>query len=145
MSGIMSSHVTRQDPLEALTAHLDPPFAAVDLAAFDANAADLVRRANGVPIRVASKSLRCRALVERALARPGYRGVMSYSDAERSRLPGRRAVLRGKATAGPRSRKSFVIGSAAVTALAAAVLATSPRGTSPWLQRRCSASVSVPT
>jgi D-serine deaminase-like pyridoxal phosphate-dependent protein len=82
MSGIMSTHVSRQDPLEALTAHLDPPFAAVDLAAFDANARDLVRRADGVPIRVASKSLRCRALIQRALARPGYRGVMCYSLAE---------------------------------------------------------------
>ena len=64
------------------TAHLDPPFAVVDLAAFDANARDLVRRSDGVPIRVVSKSLRCRHLIERALARPGYRGVMSYSLAE---------------------------------------------------------------
>ena len=71
-----------RDQLERATAHLDPPFAVVDLAAFDANARDLVRRANGVPIRVVSKSLRCRHLVERALARPGYRGVMSYSLAE---------------------------------------------------------------
>src|SRR6202041_1641131 len=64
------------------TADLDPPLAVVDLAAFDSNARDLVRRANGVPIRVVSKSLRCRHLIERALARPGYRGVMSYSLAE---------------------------------------------------------------
>ena len=82
MSGIVSSHVSRKDQLDGLTAHLDPPFAVVDLAAFDANARDLVRRANGVPIRVASKSLRCRHLVQRALAQPGYRGVMSYSLAE---------------------------------------------------------------
>src|SRR6201992_1485781 len=68
--------------LTAATAHLDPPFAVVDLDAFDANAADLVRRANGVPIRVVSKSLRCRALIDRVLARPGYRGVMAYSLAE---------------------------------------------------------------
>src|SRR5579859_7551124 len=88
MSGILSGHVTRRDPVEALTAHLDPPFAVVDLAAFDANARDLVRRANGVPIRVASKSLRCRALIERALARPGYRGVMCYSLAEARWLHG---------------------------------------------------------
>ena len=47
------------------TADLDPPFAVVDLAAFDDNAADLVRRAGGKPIRVASKSVRCRALLER--------------------------------------------------------------------------------
>ena len=37
------------------TAGLDPPLAVVDLAAFDHNAADLVRRAAGRPIRVASK------------------------------------------------------------------------------------------
>jgi D-serine deaminase-like pyridoxal phosphate-dependent protein len=61
------------------TADLDPPLALVDLAAFDANAADLTRRAAGLPIRVATKSLRCRFLIERALAAPGYRGVMCYS------------------------------------------------------------------
>jgi D-serine deaminase-like pyridoxal phosphate-dependent protein len=64
------------------TADLDPPFAVVDLAAFDSNARDLVRRSGGVPIRVVSKSLRCRRLIERALAQPGYRGVMCYSLAE---------------------------------------------------------------
>ncbi len=51
----------------------------IDLDAFDANAADLVRRAGGKPIRVASKSLRVPALVQRALARPGFAGVLSYS------------------------------------------------------------------
>jgi D-serine deaminase-like pyridoxal phosphate-dependent protein len=61
------------------TAALDPPLALVDLAAFDRNAADLTRRAAGRPIRVATKSLRCRYLIERALARPGYQGVMCYS------------------------------------------------------------------
>ncbi len=82
MSGIMSRDVDGQDQLDRATAHLDPPFAVVHLAAFDANARDLVRRAGGVPIRVVSKSLRCRHLIERALARPGYRGVMSYALAE---------------------------------------------------------------
>ena len=64
------------------TAKIDPPLALVDLDAFDANAADLTRRAAGRPIRVATKSLRCRYLIERALAQPGYRGVMCYSLAE---------------------------------------------------------------
>ena len=67
---------------DQVTADLDPPFAVVDLAAFDSNARDLVRRSGGVPIRVVSKSLRCRHLIERALAQPGYRGVMCYSLAE---------------------------------------------------------------
>ncbi|GAA2235362.1 MULTISPECIES: amino acid deaminase/aldolase [Kitasatospora] len=64
------------------TAHLDAPLAIVDLAAFDANAADLVRRAAGKPIRVASKSVRCRALLERVLAVQGFAGIMSYTLAE---------------------------------------------------------------
>src|ERR1700734_796267 len=78
----MARLVNDRAQFEQAPAPLDPPFAVVDLAAFDANARDLVRRANGVPIRVVSKSLRCRHLIERALARPGYRGVMSYSLAE---------------------------------------------------------------
>lgn len=64
------------------TAHLDAPLAVVDLEAFDANADDLVRRAAGKPIRVASKSVRCRALLERVLAREGFAGVMSFTLAE---------------------------------------------------------------
>ncbi len=64
------------------TAHLDAPLAIVDLAAFDANADDLVRRARGKPVRVASKSVRCRALLERVLGREGFRGVMSFTLAE---------------------------------------------------------------
>lgn len=64
------------------TAHLDAPLALVDLDAFDANAADLVRRAAGKPVRVASKSVRCRALLERVLERPGFAGVMSFTLAE---------------------------------------------------------------
>ncbi|WP_030616345.1 amino acid deaminase/aldolase [Streptomyces sclerotialus] len=64
------------------TAHLDAPLAIVDLAAFDANAADLVRRAHGKPVRVASKSVRCRALLERVLARDGFAGIMSFTLAE---------------------------------------------------------------
>jgi D-serine deaminase-like pyridoxal phosphate-dependent protein len=82
MPGIMTKLSNGENLLEEATAHLDPPFAVVDLAAFDANASDLVRRASGVPIRVASKSLRCRSLIERVLKQPGYRGVMAYSLAE---------------------------------------------------------------
>lgn len=61
---------------------LDAPFAIVDLEAFDANAADLLRRAAGKPIRVVSKSVRCRYLLERVLAMPGFEGLMCYSLAE---------------------------------------------------------------
>jgi D-serine deaminase-like pyridoxal phosphate-dependent protein len=50
--------------LDAATAHLEAPFAIVDMAAFRANAAAMVSRAAGKPIRLASKSLRCRYLIE---------------------------------------------------------------------------------
>ncbi|MET3963726.1 D-serine deaminase-like pyridoxal phosphate-dependent protein [Marmoricola sp. OAE513] len=55
------------------------PMVVVDLDAFDANAADLLRRAGGTPIRVASKSLRIPALLERTLALPGFAGVLGYA------------------------------------------------------------------
>jgi D-serine deaminase-like pyridoxal phosphate-dependent protein len=66
----------------AVTSHPEPlptPVAVVDLDAFDANAADLVRRAGGTPVRVASKSLRVPALVSRALALDGFHGVLAYT------------------------------------------------------------------
>jgi D-serine deaminase-like pyridoxal phosphate-dependent protein len=65
--------------LDAATAHLDPPFAVLDVTAFDHNARDLARRAAGLPIRVASKSLRCRWALDRALAGPATRGVMCFT------------------------------------------------------------------
>ncbi|MBP2475496.1 D-serine deaminase-like pyridoxal phosphate-dependent protein [Crossiella equi] len=67
---------------DAATAHLDPPLAAVDLEAFHGNAAELVRRAHGRPIRIASKSVRVRELLGLALEKPGYAGLMCYSLAE---------------------------------------------------------------
>ena len=66
-------------PWDAATSAVQPPLAVVDLDAFDANADDLVRRASGKPIRVASKSVRCRTLLSRALSRPGFSGVMAYA------------------------------------------------------------------
>ena len=58
------------------------PIAVVDVDTFDANAADLVRRAAGKPIRVASKSLRVPALISRALDHDGFAGVLAYTLAE---------------------------------------------------------------
>ncbi|GAA4119550.1 amino acid deaminase/aldolase [Knoellia locipacati] len=67
------------DALERATAGLPAPLVTVDLDAFDANADDLARRAAGRPIRVASKSVRCRSLLRRVLDRPGFAGVMAYA------------------------------------------------------------------
>jgi len=63
----------------AATAHLEPPFAVVDLAAMRANAASMARRAARKPIRVASKSVRCRDVISRVLAMDGFRGIMAYT------------------------------------------------------------------
>ena len=65
--------------LDSATAALDAPLAVVDLDSLDANAADLVRRAAGKPIRVASKSVRNRSVLRRVLARPGFAGILAYS------------------------------------------------------------------
>lgn len=64
---------------EDATRGLEPPFAAVDLAAFRANATDLAHRSHGRPIRVASKSVRCRDLLRTVLDLPGYQGVMAFT------------------------------------------------------------------
>ena len=67
------------DRLLSATDDLGAPLAIVDEPALWANADDLVRRAGGVPIRVASKSVRVRSIIERTLQRDGFAGVMSYS------------------------------------------------------------------
>ena len=79
---------TARARLDAATAELDPPLAVLDLDALDANAADLERRAGGRPVRVASKSVRSRAVLRRVLARPGFSGVLAYTLAEALWLAG---------------------------------------------------------
>ena len=77
-----------QDPsgywsaLSEATAGLPAPVAALSLAALRYNAADLLRRADGVPVRVASKSLRVRGVIEQLQKCPGFRGVFAYTLAE---------------------------------------------------------------
>jgi D-serine deaminase-like pyridoxal phosphate-dependent protein len=92
--------VSQQARLERATAGLEAPFAVVDLDAFDANREDMARRAGGKPIRVASKSVRCRALLDRALEHPGYRGILAYSVAE-ARWLGRDDILVAYPSAAP--------------------------------------------
>ncbi|GGF97787.1 alanine racemase [Rhodococcoides trifolii] len=67
------------DRLGSATAHLDPPLLALDREALRANMSDLVRRAGGTPIRVASKSVRVRSLLDEVLAVDGFVSVMAYS------------------------------------------------------------------
>lgn len=61
------------------TAHLDPPIGVLHRDALAWNAHDLQRRAAGTPIRVASKSVRVRGVLEAVLALPGFHGVLAYT------------------------------------------------------------------
>ena len=68
--------------LTEATRHLDTPVAALHLGALRHNTHDVLRRAGGTPIRVASKSIRVRGVLEAVLALPGYRGVLAFTLAE---------------------------------------------------------------
>ncbi|MEV7329543.1 alanine racemase [Micromonospora sp. NPDC093244] len=68
-----------RERLDRATTHLNPPYAVVDLTAFDANSVALAERAAGKPVRLASKSVRSRELISRALSRRGWRGVMAFT------------------------------------------------------------------
>jgi D-serine deaminase-like pyridoxal phosphate-dependent protein len=67
------------EELERIFAGVDAPFALVDLDALWSNAEEMLGRAGGAPIRVASKSVRCRPLLEAILAREGFRGLMTFT------------------------------------------------------------------
>ncbi len=71
---------TDHERYEAAFADVAAPFAFVDLDAMWANADDLLRRARGKPIRVATKSLRCRWLIRAVLDwNLGFRGLMTFT------------------------------------------------------------------
>ncbi len=65
--------------LSAATAGLDTPLGAISLAALAHNAHDMLDRAAGRPIRVATKSIRVRAVTDAVLALPGYAGALAYT------------------------------------------------------------------
>ncbi|MFJ4224509.1 alanine racemase [Microbacterium sp. NPDC089695] len=68
--------------LSAATGHLAAPVAVIDRDALRHNALDLLVRAGGLPIRVASKSVRVRTVLDAVLALPGYQGILAFTLAE---------------------------------------------------------------
>jgi D-serine deaminase-like pyridoxal phosphate-dependent protein len=65
---------------EQILEEVEAPFAFVDLDAMWSNSDAMLSRAGTKPIRVASKSLRCRALLERIFARDErYAGLMTFT------------------------------------------------------------------
>jgi D-serine deaminase-like pyridoxal phosphate-dependent protein len=129
-NGPVSSAVVPPAPWRQATAAMPAPLAVVDLDAFDRNARDLLARAQGTPIRVASKSVRVRHLIERVLAMPGFAGVMAYSLPEALWLAettedvlvgyptvDRHALLRLAADPGARARITLMVDDVAQVAL----------------------------
>ena len=72
--------------LEAAVGDRDAPLAVVDLDALHANARALVAQAGGLPIRIASKSVRCVDVLRRVLATDGWQGVLAFTPAEACHL-----------------------------------------------------------
>jgi D-serine deaminase-like pyridoxal phosphate-dependent protein len=69
------------EELERIFAGVEAPFALVDLDAMWSNAREMLARAEGTPIRVASKSVRCRSLLHAILGHD-FRGLMTFTLAE---------------------------------------------------------------
>jgi D-serine deaminase-like pyridoxal phosphate-dependent protein len=63
--------------MDAAAAGLDAPFAALSLEALAHNARSMVARAAGTPLRVATKSVRSRGVLEAVLRHPGFRGALA--------------------------------------------------------------------
>jgi D-serine deaminase-like pyridoxal phosphate-dependent protein len=65
---------------EEAFAKVAAPFALVDLDAIAENGREMLGRAHGKPVRIASKSVRCRSMLERILALdPGFQGLMTFT------------------------------------------------------------------
>ncbi len=81
----LQSDDARRDPSaswaarSAAIAELSGPVATIDLDALRFNAMDLVVRSGGVPIRVASKSIRVREVLDATLAIAGFRGILAFT------------------------------------------------------------------
>jgi D-serine deaminase-like pyridoxal phosphate-dependent protein len=72
--------VEAYERFEAIFSEVQPPFAFLDLDAVWSNAADMLRRSRGKPIRIASKSVRSRAVLERLLdLDPGFQGILGFT------------------------------------------------------------------
>lgn len=77
------------DRYEAIFEGIEAPFAFVDLDAVGANSEEMLGRAAGKPIRIASKSVRSVPLLRRLLTLdPGYQGLLCFTLPEALHLAG---------------------------------------------------------
>jgi D-serine deaminase-like pyridoxal phosphate-dependent protein len=76
----VSAPLQTHERYERVFAEVEAPFALVDLEAMWANADSMLERAGGKNVRVASKSVRSRALLRTILDRdPRFRGLMTFT------------------------------------------------------------------
>jgi len=66
------------DAYRGLFADSELPLAFVDRDAIDRNIQSVLERAEGTPVRIASKSIRCRHVMEYVLDHDSFRGIMCY-------------------------------------------------------------------
>ncbi|MFT4306801.1 MAG: alanine racemase [Microbacterium sp.] len=67
------------EAMTVATRDLPAPVAALNLDALRHNALDMLVRAGGVPIRVASKSIRVREVLDALLRMPGFAGILAFT------------------------------------------------------------------
>ncbi|GAA2970479.1 D-serine deaminase-like pyridoxal phosphate-dependent protein [Microbacterium terrae] len=65
--------------MDRALSNVSGPIAAINASALRHNALDMLVRSGGVPIRVASKSVRVREVIDATLALPGYRGILGFT------------------------------------------------------------------
>lgn len=65
--------------LQAATAELPAPIAVLERDALRFNTHDMLRRAAGMPIRIATKSIRVRSVIDALAAVPGYAGLLAFT------------------------------------------------------------------
>jgi D-serine deaminase-like pyridoxal phosphate-dependent protein len=77
---VSAPSVQSHERYERVFAEVEAPFAFVDLEAMGANADAMLERAGGKSVRVASKSVRCRALLRAILDRDQrFQGLMTFT------------------------------------------------------------------
>lgn len=76
----------RYDRYRSAVAGESLPLAYLDRDALDANVETTRQRAGDLPVRVASKSIRCRAVLRYVLEQDGFRGIMCYTGHEAAHL-----------------------------------------------------------
>jgi len=79
----------RYDAYRSAVGDRELPLAYLDRNALDANIRTTQRRASGLPVRVASKSIRCPDVLKYVLDHDGFEGVMCYTGHEAAYLASR--------------------------------------------------------